>query len=167
MKVGIGVGTNQGKREEQIREALAFLKGLTEGEHFLCSSIWETEPVDCPIGSQCFLNCVVEIETSLSSRNLLQCLQDFELSQGRLPLSLREKNGPRPIDLDILYYGSNIIVEPDLLIPHPRISQRRFVLGPLAEIRPELILPGYAKTIKSLLHELDKNNNRLDKTPEK
>ncbi|WP_242524158.1 2-amino-4-hydroxy-6-hydroxymethyldihydropteridine diphosphokinase [Methylacidiphilum caldifontis] len=159
MRVGIALGSNDGERKRHIEKALSFLKNLTKNNHFLCSSIWETTPVDCPEGSQKFLNCVTEIETDLSSRILLGCLQEYELSEGRLPLASRKKNGPRPIDLDILYYGHEIIEERDLTIPHPRMTQRLFVLGPLAEIRPELILPGYSKTVKDLFHELNKNNS--------
>ncbi|ACD82398.1 7,8-dihydro-6-hydroxymethylpterin-pyrophosphokinase [Methylacidiphilum infernorum V4] len=159
MYVGIALGSNEGQKNKHIEEALSFLRNLTINNHFLCSSIWETRPVDCPEGSPDFLNCVAEIETDLPARTLLAFLQDFELSRGRLPLGSREKNGPRPIDLDILYYGGERVTENDLIIPHPRIAQRLFVLGPLAEIRAELILPGYSKTVKELLYELDKNHS--------
>jgi 2-amino-4-hydroxy-6-hydroxymethyldihydropteridine diphosphokinase len=84
--------------------------------------------------------------------NLLGALEDFEIERGRSPI--RERNSPRPLDLDIIYYGNYEYDQMGLIIPHRRAHQRRFVLEPLAAIRPKLVLPGQDKTVKELLAEL-------------
>ena len=151
-RVGIALGSNLGDRHAHIQRAFLFLRAISEGGHCLPSSIHETEPVDCPPGSEMFLNAVVEIEYTDTPENLFKRLRDFEFAQGRSPMS--EVHAPRPIDLDILYFGDMRINDPDLIIPHPRITERAFVLSPLAEIRPDLRLAGCAKTVKELLDAL-------------
>jgi 2-amino-4-hydroxy-6-hydroxymethyldihydropteridine diphosphokinase len=108
--------------------------------------------VDCPPGSPPFFNAAAEIEWNQDIILLLEKLQKFELDHGR-PV-IRPLNAPRPIDLDILYHGNHVYNEPRLTLPHPRMLTRRFVLQPLAEIRPDLLLPGQSRTIAQLLHDL-------------
>ena len=149
---GIALGSNLGDRLENLRSALRDLRSTCRPSPILQSSVYETEPVDCPPGSQPFLNAVIELTCDLSPRDLLLECQAIEARMGRK--SIRETNDPRPVDLDILYFGKLVLSEPDLIIPHPRLAIRRFVLEPLNEIRPELVLPGKSAPVKTLLGEL-------------
>jgi len=142
-----------GDRQENIRRAIDLL-GDPQGADasvLQISSLYETEPVgwrDQPW----FLNCVVAIETSLRPRQLLAAIQRIEATFGRQRTLV---NGPRTLDIDILLYGSECVNEPDLVIPHPRMLQRRFVLEPLAEIAPSLQIPGTeTTTVASALSHL-------------
>jgi 2-amino-4-hydroxy-6-hydroxymethyldihydropteridine diphosphokinase len=153
--VGIALGSNLGDRGALLEQGFAFLRSLSVTQHFLSSSIFETEPVDCPPGSPP-LNAVAEIAYAGIPRELLSELQAYELECGRA--RVRPVNAPRPLDLDILYFGSLVLQEPDLVIPHPRLTQRRFVLQPLAEIRPELVLPHDVKSIEEHWHDWQKNH---------
>ena len=96
------------------------------------SSIYETDPVDAPAGSPCFLNMVVAGLTSLSAFDLLAALHEIEAQHGRVR---RERNGPRPLDLDLILYGAHAIRTASLVVPHPRYRERAFVREPLAELR--------------------------------
>jgi len=150
--VGIALGSNLGDRSAELDAGIAFLRSLSHDNEMRESPRIKTEPVDCPPGSAPFLNAVVEIEIDpriLPPRELLGKLQAFEHRRGRSVL--RETNAPRPLDLDIIYYGDLIIDEPDLIIPHPRAATRRFVLEPLASLHPDLVLPGQTKTVRQLL----------------
>ncbi|PTY00850.1 2-amino-4-hydroxy-6-hydroxymethyldihydropteridine diphosphokinase [Verrucomicrobia bacterium LW23] len=156
-RVGIALGSNLGDRGALIEQGFAFLRALAEGSsaphlHFLASPVWLTEPVDCPPGSPPFLNAVAEIATSLSANDLLAALQGFERDLGRP--EVRPVNAPRPLDLDILYYGGERIATERLTVPHPRIAHRLFVLVPLAAIRPELVLPGHTQPVQALCDQL-------------
>jgi 2-amino-4-hydroxy-6-hydroxymethyldihydropteridine diphosphokinase len=147
--VGIALGSNLGDRAAELDAGMAFLRSMAS--QIRESRRIETAPVDCPPGSPPFLNAVAEIElAAVPPRELLRQLQAFEQSRGRP--SARETNAPRPLDLDIIYYGELIVDEPGLVIPHPRAAQRRFVLEPLSDLRPELILPGQTKTVRELLN---------------
>ena len=116
------------------------------------SSIYLTSPVDCPPDSAPFLNAVLEAELTGDPAALLVDLSKCEEGLGRPAHSKR--NAPRTIDLDLLYAGDCEIQSEGLMLPHPRIGERRFVLAPLAEIRPEMILPGQTETIAQLLKKL-------------
>jgi 2-amino-4-hydroxy-6-hydroxymethyldihydropteridine diphosphokinase len=126
----IGIGSNLGDRRSFIDRAIAALKASGGIKVKRASSIYETDPVgDVPQGR--FLNGVLEIETELGARQLLEELLRIEKSLGRV----RDVgNGPRTIDLDILYYGDETISEPGLSVPHPRIHEREFVLKGLREL---------------------------------
>jgi 2-amino-4-hydroxy-6-hydroxymethyldihydropteridine diphosphokinase len=152
MKTGIALGSNLGDRGAHLHLGFKFLRSLSTSSHFLASSFLQTEPVDCPPGSPPFFNAAAEIEWNHDIMFLLEKLQQFEKDNGRL--AIRPLNAPRPIDLDILYHGNHIRNEPRLILPHPRLFTRRFVLQPLAEIRPDLLLPGQSRTIAQLLHDL-------------
>ncbi len=126
----IGIGSNLGNRRQYISKAIEELKAAKGIRFKKSSSIYETEPISAiPQGP--FLNGVLEIETSLDPRTLLNELNVIETRLGRVRTV---KNAPRTIDLDILYYGDKIIKESDLIVPHPGISKREFVLKGLREL---------------------------------
>ncbi len=144
--VYLSLGSNLGDRVANLRAGLAGLAG----SGFRCersSSYYETEPVgfhDQPW----FLNIAVCAETVLAPMDLLKRCLEIELAQGR---ARGLRNGPRTLDIDILLYGDQAFEEPGLIIPHPRMGQRRFVLEPLAEIAPEVYHPVLMKTVLALL----------------
>lgn len=149
--VFIGVGANLGEREKNIRRAKDCL-GSVRGIRFLaCSQIRETEPVGGPAGQRKYLNAVWQIETELKPRKLLEHLMKIEQEMGRVRKS---KNESRVIDLDILFYGQEIINESNLTVPHPRLHERGFVLEPIAELAPDFIHPRFKKNMETLLGEL-------------
>ncbi len=148
IRVYLGLGTNLGDREGVLRAAIA---ALGEGGVRIVrrSSVYETEPVgrrDQPW----FLNMVVEAETAHAPERLLDLIHRIEGSMGRT----REiRWGPRTLDIDILLYGQQTIATPRLTVPHPEMASRRFVLEPLAELGPDLVLPGgstVAETLRAL-----------------
>ena len=133
----VGLGTNLGDREATLRRAVDLLREQVDVR--AVSSVRETEPwglVDQPP----FLNAAVEVETELTPRELLDLLFDVEQSLGRTREGPRY--GPRTIDLDLLVYGEERLDEPGLTVPHPRLHERRFALEPLAELAPDLVVPG-------------------------
>ena len=150
--VGIALGSNLGDRSAELDAGILFLRLLAKDNVVRESPRIETAPVDCPPGSPAFLNSVAELEVDsvmLPPLNLLGCLQDFEIDRGRSPL--RDANAPRPLDLDIIYYGEERFDQMGLVIPHPRAHLRRFVLEPLSHLRPDLVLPGQTKTVREFL----------------
>jgi 2-amino-4-hydroxy-6-hydroxymethyldihydropteridine diphosphokinase len=131
-------------------ESLSEIKGILITR---ASSFYKTEPVGIE-NQNYFINAVVEITTTLCARNLLQALQNIEKSMGRM----REvKGGPRIIDLDLLFYGQDVIREADLIAPHPEIQKRRFVLEPLNEIASYFIHPAFGVSIRGLKDRLNDN----------
>jgi 2-amino-4-hydroxy-6-hydroxymethyldihydropteridine diphosphokinase len=142
--VVLALGANLGDRAANLREAVARLEaaGVRVLER---SSIWETPPV--PADQPEYLNAAVVAETTLAPLDLLRTLKTIERDLGRRP---GRRWGPRPIDIDILFYGDESIDEPDLTIPHPRIAERAFVLAPLAEITHDT-LPVLNRAAQSLL----------------
>ena len=153
MRAGIALGANLGDRFSCLttaRERIFALAGVVPP--FLSSALYETEPVDCEPGAAKFLNAVIEIGYDGSSRQLLEELRKIEAALGRPPE--HERNRSRTIDLDLLYHGPRTIDEPGLQLPHPRLHLRGFVLHSLAEFRPDLVLPGQAKTIRQWTEQL-------------
>lgn len=150
---GIALGSNLGDREANFRRGVQRLLERIPGARMsAAASLYETEPVDCAPGTAAFLNTVIEIEAPLSPPELHRHLKAVEQAMGR-PAE-REKNAPRTLDLDVLYAGDYISADPELTVPHPRLHLRRFVLQPLAEIRPGLIVPGMHETVARLLAAL-------------
>jgi 2-amino-4-hydroxy-6-hydroxymethyldihydropteridine diphosphokinase len=136
-----------------IRAAMTRLQAISD-QPVLISSLWQTTPVDCPPGSPDFLNAVVGLvpRTNETPESLLEKLRVLEQKFGRQPKKIH--NEPRPLDLDLIAFGNLIRNAPRLILPHPRAHLRRFVLQPLSEITPALILPGQTKTVSQLLAEL-------------
>lgn len=153
MRAGIALGSNLGERLLTLDQARHRLLELPHVSGPLISSrLYETDPVDADPASGPFLNAVVELECSAQAYDLLEGLQAIENAMGRP--SKRPRNAPRTIDLDILYLGNLTLSTPEIVIPHPRLHLRRFVLTPLADIRPELLLPGQQRCVSDLLGAL-------------
>jgi 2-amino-4-hydroxy-6-hydroxymethyldihydropteridine diphosphokinase len=153
MRAGIALGTNLGDRLSNFRQARTEIEALNKvSGPFLASAIYETEPVGCEAGAPKFLNAAIEFEYAGSAQELLGQLGAIERSLGR-PAE-HKKNSSRPIDLDLLYFGRAEIEMSGLRLPHPRITERQFVLRPLADIRPDLILPNQTEPIQALLARL-------------
>ena len=144
----VGLGANLGNREETLRRALELLAEHVEID--AVSSIRETEPIGV-VEQPRFLNAAARISTELPPRALLDVLLEVERTLGR---QRRERWGPRTIDLDLLLYGDATVAEDGLTVPHPRLHERRFVLEPLAELDPLLVVPGHGR-VSELLARLD------------
>jgi len=154
MRTGIALGANLGDRLASMRQArteILELEGIDPPLH--SSSVYETDPIDCGPGTPSFFNAVIEVRCFLHPTDLLDQLQTIEAAMGRP--SKRPRNAPRPIDLDILYVGNLVLHNEEIVIPHPRLTQRRFVLQPLHDIAPGLLLPGHDAPITRLLEEVD------------
>jgi len=147
----VGLGANLGDRDGTLRAAVKRLGGVA-GTVTKVSALRDTEPVGY-VDQPRFLNGVVELETSLSPRALLDELLSIEREFGR-DRSAAPPQGPRTLDLDLLLYGRETIHEPGLEVPHPRLHERAFVLEPLVELDPELEIPGQGP-VQALLAKLD------------
>ncbi len=150
MRIGVALGSNLGDRLANLRAARKAIADLTGAKgSVLESPVYETEPVGCEPGAGKFLNAVLEIEYNGDPTDLLQKLIRIEESLGRDRNHAR--NVSRKIDLDLLYAGELNVENEQLQLPHPRLHLRKFVLQPLADFRPELILPNQTKTVRELL----------------
>jgi 2-amino-4-hydroxy-6-hydroxymethyldihydropteridine diphosphokinase len=153
MRAGVALGSNLGERLANLRNArkdIAALGGALPPMR--SSAIYETEPVGCEKGAAKFLNAVIEFGYSGEPEELLGALAGIEKMLGRP--STHERNVSRTIDLDLLYCGDSVIEGGELQLPHPRIVEREFVLRPLADIRPDLVLPEQEESISVLLLRL-------------
>jgi 2-amino-4-hydroxy-6-hydroxymethyldihydropteridine diphosphokinase len=151
--VYIGFGSNVGDRVDFCDRAVTLLSLLPHSQVTGISLLYETEPVHdhAQPGDGWFLNGVVQLETDITPRSLLTVLREIERSLGR---DDDHRSGPRTIDLDILFYGDRLINDADLVVPHPRLHDRRFVLMPLNELDPLLIHPSLQRTAAQLLAEV-------------
>ena len=147
-EVYLGLGSNLGDNEQNLRQALARLQ--EQCELVRISPIYRTEPVGYA-DQDWFLNGVAQMRTCLAPQDLLRFLRSIETALGRIE---RVRNGPRIIDLDILFYGDEVVGEDGLEIPHPRLHERLFVLAPLNELAPELVHPVLKKSVRELLFSL-------------
>ena len=147
----LSLGTNQGNKEENIRGAIEELSHLL-GTPTAVATIIETEPWGFQSDNS-FLNTVVAFKSTLAPEEILKATQEIERRLGRTKKSIDGCYSDRPIDIDILLYGSRVIESPQLTIPHPLLHKRLFVLQPLAQIAPGLIHPILGKSITRLLKE--------------
>lgn len=147
-EVYLGLGSNLGNREANLRLALRWLEPLVRIE--AVSSLYETAPVGT--GGPPFYNAVVRAVTGLTPRALLRHAKNVEWDIGRRPA---QRWAPRPIDIDLLVFGDETVNDPDLVIPHPRLAERAFVLAPLADLAPGLTPPGADAPIAELLARAD------------
>jgi len=143
--VYLGLGSNLGERQDNLDKALEFLSQRLRVVKV--SSVYDTEPIG-NIEQPRFLNLACQIYTTLAPTGLLALVKGIESRLGRIP---GKPDAPRPIDVDILFYGDQVINTRELVIPHPRLTERAFVLIPLNEIAPGLVHPVSGKTIKELL----------------
>ena len=154
MRTAVALGSNLGDRLDNLRTARQQISELADIQPpVLSSAIYETDPVDCEPEAPKFLNAVIEFGYNDDPLKLLRKLKSVEEALGRPREHAR--NVSRKIDIDLLYIGDTRITDRELELPHPRMHVRKFVLQPLADIRPELILPGQAKTVRELLAQLD------------
>lgn len=158
--VYLGLGTNLGDREANLKEAVRRLNEA--GVRVLARSpLYETTPVGY-LDQPDFLNAVCRAETDLAPGDLLCVVKGIEAEMGRRPAF---RNAPRPIDVDILFYDDLVLSTPDLAIPHPRLAERAFVLVPLADLAPGLRHPVLGHTIAALLAAVDRSGVRLCSPP--
>ncbi len=147
----IGLGANLGDPRRQVEEAIKRLGEVEEVEVVRVSTLYLTPPLGPP-GQPWYVNAAAEVKTRLTPEELMRVLIEIEKDMGRVR---GERWGPRLIDLDLLLYNGEIITSPDLVVPHPEMHRRAFVLAPLAEIAPEAWHPVFEKTVAELLQHLD------------
>ena len=147
--VYLGLGSNMGNRQENLDKALDMLsQRIRIGKR---SSVYDTEPLG-NVNQPRFLNMVIQAYTTLSPESLLVLAKAIESKMGR---SFLRSNMPRPMDIDILFYGNQVVNTPELTIPHPRLAERAFVLIPMAEIAPGLVHPVHGRNIRELLKKAE------------
>lgn len=143
----MALGSNLGDRARHLEQAIHGLRATCGVGQVEISPVYETDPVGPPQGS--YLNAVVSLTTTLQPRALLACLQAIEAAAGRERAS--ERNAPRSLDLDLLFYGDHCLDEEGLQVPHPRLQERAFVLTPLADLAPALMHPRLRLSVSALL----------------
>ena len=151
--VFVALGSNMGDARAHVRDAMERLQQLS-GKPLRKSSLWLTAPVDCPPGSDLFVNAVVGLAplAGETPETLLLKLRALEKEFGRQPKKVL--NEPRPLDLDLIAFGGEVRSTEELKVPHPRAHLRAFVLQPLAEIAPAFILPGFDKNVTQMMKDL-------------
>lgn len=153
-RVYLGLGTNSGNKQENLQRAIEALS-LALGLPVACSSFMESEPWGFE-SKNSFLNCVAAFDTDMPAPRLLDTTEEIERRLGRTKKSLNGQYCDRTIDIDILFYGNDIINNERLTVPHPLLHLRNFVLQPLHEIAPQFTHPAMGRTIEELLAELSK-----------
>ncbi|MEI8172978.1 MAG: 2-amino-4-hydroxy-6-hydroxymethyldihydropteridine diphosphokinase [Deltaproteobacteria bacterium] len=147
----VGLGSNMDDPAGHCLKAMHLISEADGVNLLRSSSLYRTEPVGC-VEQDWFINAVAEIRTELTAHKLMKVLQDIENNMGRVR---KEKWGPRIIDLDILLYGQDVIRDENLVIPHPGLHRRRFILIPLCEIASYVIHPAFGVSIRGLMDRLD------------
>jgi 2-amino-4-hydroxy-6-hydroxymethyldihydropteridine diphosphokinase len=153
----VGIGANLGDARGNVVDALAPLSAQPGCRLLAASSLWRTAPIDS--SGDDYINAVAQVDTSLDAHALLKALQAIELQHGR---ERPYRNAPRTLDLDLLLYGDQTIHTPDLLVPHPRMHERAFVLAPLLEVAPDIAIPGHGRAAGLLPAVSDQAISRLD-----
>jgi 2-amino-4-hydroxy-6-hydroxymethyldihydropteridine diphosphokinase len=163
--VYLSLGSNVGERESNLHSAIERLRRL--GEVVATSALYETEPQEFT-AQPWFLNCALALETDLMPKQLLARTQQIEqelgrrrIARARAPDSTAQNKGPRPIDIDILLFGRTVMETADLVIPHPAMHERRFVLEPLAEIAPEVRHPVFKRTVREMRDAVPKEGQTV------
>ena len=165
MRTAVALGSNLGDRLSHLSAAKKAIVDLASVRPpVLSSAVYETDPVGCEWGAQKFLNAVLEFEYAGDPLELLRNLRQIENALGR-PAD-HPRNASRKIDIDLLYVGASRMDIEELQLPHPRMHARGFVLQPLADIRPDLILPGQSKTVRELLAQLNESTTVMSLTKE-
>lgn len=154
MEIGLSLGANLGDRLQNLKAAKKLIIAAGKISIVVQSPVYETEPVDVPAAdkSRLFLNAVLILKTARKAPELLNIFRRIELEMGRDPGAAR--NAGRPIDIDVIYAGNKRIAADGITIPHPRWFKRRFVLQPLCDVRPDLVIPGQAVTVREILERL-------------
>lgn len=150
MEIGLSLGSNLGDRLANLREARRLIHSVPGVSPVACAPVYETEPVDVPprYAALAFLNTVLVVEHN-DPVGLAAAAHGIEDRMGRRRSD--DRNAPRVIDIDVIYSDGISLNEPGLVVPHPRWMERRFVVQPLADVRPELVLPGTDLTVRGLL----------------
>jgi 2-amino-4-hydroxy-6-hydroxymethyldihydropteridine diphosphokinase len=157
MRAWIGLGANLGRPQEAIATAIDLLDRSEATRVVARAKLYGSQPVGPP-GQPDYVNTAVEVETALAPHALLAALKSIERTLGRTPAV---RWGPRIIDLDLLLYGDAKIETPDLVVPHAELGRRRFVLAPLADLCPELVVPGLDRSVRALLDVLADDPNSV------
>ncbi|MAX09429.1 MAG: 2-amino-4-hydroxy-6-hydroxymethyldihydropteridine diphosphokinase [Candidatus Marinimicrobia bacterium] len=159
-KVLLSLGSNLSSRKLNIKSCVEFLNNAKKIDVIGVSSLYESSPM-YNFEQDNFINCVIEIKTPLKPLELIRKTRSIEVKMGR-QVGLGA-NQPRKIDIDILTYNREIIIEKNLNIPHPGIKERKFVLIPLFELKGNISIPGHCEKIEDLIEDLDKNSDKIRK----
>ena len=151
----LGLGSNLGDRTGNLRQARCGISAIAGVQRCRMSPIYETDPVGGPAGQARYLNAAAQIETTLAPEELMGQLLALEQRIGRAPRDQRVRWGPREMDIDLLFYDQQRIRRAELVIPHPRLHERWFVLRPLADLAPNLIHPVLGCTVEQLCLRLE------------
>lgn len=147
----LSLGSNLGDSQKILKDAISDIKAIDEISNFKLSPFYKTKPVGYADQND-FVNTACSFETTLEPLDLLHKMQSLEQKYKRVRLF---KNGPRTLDIDLIIYGDQVINTPELTVPHPRMHERAFVLAPLMDIEPELIVKTYDTSVHSLYEQLD------------
>lgn len=157
-RYAVALGSNLGDRLEHLRQGVIRLEREAEAQGLRKSRVYDTDPVGGPLEQSPYLNAAVVFYSPLKPQHLLELLLEIERWQGRVRL---EPNGPRTLDLDLLLCDDLRLEQPGLIIPHPRLHLRPFVLAPLADIAPGWVVPGLGQSVSALLAGLGTRGVRL------